>query len=143
MGTAVYHNVGQHNLQLIADHACRYYRIAPIKIVVYNDPEERSMGEHIWWDTGDGCTVDTTKQQKIRLNRGFHGANVATLLHELAHYIMRGTYEGHESHGKKFVGVYMHLLDKYRIMPGCAFRALAKKCKVQIAGKFKPDAIRA
>ena len=67
---------------------------------------------------------------------------VAKLLHELAHYIVDSTYVNHQSHGKQFVGVYMHLLDKYRIMPNCAFRALAKKCKVKIAGRFKPDAIR-
>lgn len=79
---------------------------------------------------------------RIRLNRGYFGNNVGTLLHELTHYIVGDTYVDFQSHGIQFVGIYMHLLDKYRIMPNCAFRALAKKCGVQIAGKFKPDAIR-
>jgi predicted SprT family Zn-dependent metalloprotease len=63
------------------------------------------------------------------------------LLHELTHYIIDRIYVGHEDHGKQFAGVYMHLLDKYRIIPSIAFRAIAKKHRVKIAGKFKPGAI--
>ncbi len=138
MGVSVYHVVSRGNLQIIVDHACRYYHIASVRVVVYNDPNDRSMGEFERHEYEDGTMVNP----KLRLNRGFHGANVGVLLHELAHYIVDNTYVSHQPHGKQFVGVYMHLLDKYRIMPGCAFRALAKKCKVKIAGKFKPDAIR-
>ena len=79
---------------------------------------------------------------RVGLNRGFHGVNLITLLHELAHYIVDITYEGHHDHGKEFVGVYMHLLDKYRIIPRDAFRVIAKRRRIKIANKFKPAAIR-
>ena len=138
MGVSVYHVVSRRDLQAVADHACRYYCIPSIRVAVYNDPDERSMGEFERLVHDDGRVTD----QKIRLNRGFHGANVCVLLHELAHYVVDDTYDNVEPHGKQFVGVYMHLMDKYRVMPSCAFRALAKKCRVSVGGKFKPDAIR-
>ena len=138
MGVSVYHVVGRRDLQVVADHVCRYYCIPSIRVVVYNDPDERSMGEFERWVHHDGTITD----QKIRLNRGFHGANVCVLLHELAHYVVDDTYDNIEPHGKQFVGIYMHLMDKYRVIPNCAFRALAKKCRVSIGGKFKPAAIR-
>lgn len=138
MGVCIYHNVSRGNLQIVADHACRYYRISPIRVVVYNDPEDRSMGEFARLEHYNGQVTNL----RIRLNRGYFGNNVGTLLHELTHYIVEDTYFDVQSHGTQFVGIYMRLLDKYRIMPNCAFRALAKKCGVQIAGKFKPGAIR-
>ena len=138
MGVCIYHSVSRSNLQVIADHACRYYKISPIRIIVYRDPEDCVMGEYTRLEHEHGEITNLS----IRVNRDFYGDNVATMLHELAHYIVEHTYTDSQSHGVQFVGIYMHLLDKYRIMPNCAFRALAKKCKVQIAGKFKPDAIR-
>jgi hypothetical protein len=138
IGTSVYHKVRRADLQAVSDHACRYYRISCVRIVVYDNPDDGTMGMYERYEYDDG----TVTNAKIRLNRGYHGANIAVLVHELAHYIVDNTYSGHEPHGKQFIGVYMHLLDKYRIMPCCAFRALAKKHKVKIAGKFKPDAIR-
>lgn len=138
MGCSVYHKVSKADLDTVMRHACAYYKIDPPKLVVYNDPQERVFGRSVYFIHADGHHSGHT----IRLNRGFHGANLVTLMHELAHYIVDCTYENHEGHGKKFCGVYMHLLDKYRVLPAVAFRALAKKWKVQIAGKFKPDAIR-
>ncbi len=138
VGSAVYHKVSRAHLQEIADHACRYYRVWAIKIVVFDNPANRIFGESVSYTKNGGAPYGHV----IRLNRGFHGANVATLLHELAHHIVDNTYEEHHSHGKHFVGVYMHLLDKYRVLPSVAFRALAKKWRIEIAGKFKPDAIR-
>lgn len=139
MGISINHSVPRNLLQEIADHACRYYKIALIKIVVFNNPSQRIFGESVYYDYGDGSP---NFGHVIRLNRGFHGANVCTLLHELAHYIVDDTYTGHEDHGKKFVGIYMHLLHKYRIIPSDAFRVLAKRWGVKVAGKFKPDTIR-
>jgi len=133
MGASVYHVVSQFDLQTITDHACRYYRIPVVPVTVYDNPDDRSLGEFARYEV-DG----EMKSPRIHLNRGFHGANVSTLLHELAHYVTGQLYVDYASHGPQFVAIYMHLLDKYRIMPSCAFRALAKKCKVQIAGKFKP-----
>ncbi len=138
VGCSVYHKVSRDDLETIMRHACSYYRIKAPKLVVYSKPEERVFGRSEYDEMPDGSLANF----EIRLNRGFHGANVCTLLHELAHYIVDNTYENHHGHGKKFVGVYMHLLDKYRVLPAVAFRALAKKWRIEIAGKFKPDAIR-
>lgn len=138
VGCSIYHKVSRDDLETIMRHACAYYRIPAPKLVIYNNPADRKFGESEYMLHSDGAMTDF----KIRLNRGFHGANVVTLLHELAHYIVDNTYEGHHGHGKKFVGVYMHLLDKYRVLPAVAFRALAKKWRIEIAGKFKPAAIR-
>lgn len=138
VGCSIYHKVAKDDLETVMRHACTYYRIPAPRLVVYNDPDERAFG-HSQYDLHSDGHMDNFL---IRLNRGFHGANLATLFHELAHYIVDNTYEGHHGHGKKFVGVYMHLLDKYRVLPSVAFRALAKKYRVEIAGKFRPDAIR-
>lgn len=137
MGSSVYHNVTQKNLQIVADHACRYYRIAPVRVRVYHK-EERVFGHWHYWEYSDG----RIEPDEIALNRAFHGANLSTLLHELAHYITDDTFKGHEGHGPEFCGVYMHLLDKYRLLPSIAFRALAGKWKVRIARRFRPAAIR-
>lgn len=138
VGVSINHRVSRADLQTVADHACKYYRIKPIRVVVFNAPEQRVFGSFNYCEDETGEPYN----QVIRLNSGFHGANVTTLLHELAHYIVDSTYEGHAGHGKKFVGVYMHLLEKYRIIPSDAFRVIAKRRGIEIAGKFKPAAIR-
>lgn len=141
VGMSVNHAVPTEKLKEMARHACEYYGIKPIRVIVYNKPSERRFGEQIhFYDPNDNLTPHWG--HAIRLNRGFHGANVATLLHELAHYIVEDTYEDHHDHGKKFVGVYMHLMDKYRMIPSDAFRVVAKRYRIKIAGKFKPCAIR-
>lgn len=139
IGTSVYHQVAQKHLRLLARHACAYYHVPLIKIVVYNDKEHKRFGESVSYSDDDFAT---SYGHEIRLNRGYHGANFTTLLHELAHYISDQYYEHHRDHGPQFCGIYMHLLDKYRILPAFAFRTLAKKWGVRIAGRFKPDAIR-
>lgn len=138
VGASVNHKVSQQHLREISAHVCAYYQIEPIQVVVFDAPSLRLFGEYTYYE----CANNDRYFESIRLNRGFHGANATTLMHELAHYITDNTYEDHQGHGKKFVGVYMHLLDKYRILPSVAFRALAKKWGVKIAGKFKPNAIR-
>lgn len=138
VGISVYHAVSKDNLETLMRHACRYYNMPAPKLVVYNDPRDRKFGSSNYEYYEPYCVPFN---HEIKLNRGFHGANACTLMHELAHYIVDSIYENHSGHGKKFVGVYMHLLDKYRIMPSDAFRTIAKRHKIQIAGKFKPDAI--
>ncbi len=141
VGVSINHSAPRKMLQEISDHACRYYRVKPIRIIVFNEPDRRIFGESLFYYYDDESTGERF-DYSIRLNKGFHGANVATLLHELAHYIVDDTYMNLEDHGKKFVGVYMHLLDKYRIIPSSCFRLLAKRHGIKIAGKFKPGAIR-
>ena len=124
---------------MLARHVCNYYGVPPVKVVVYNAPDERRFGEAIAESEDD---FETFSSYKIRLNRGYHGANLTTLLHELAHYISDHYYEHHRDHGRSFCGIYMHLLDKYRVLPAVAFRLLAKKWGVQISRRFRPAAIR-
>ncbi len=138
MGSSVYHVVSRSNLKVLADHVCRYYRIAAIKITVVNQPKVRELGWCISYSYDGGAPFGFS----IYLNRGFHGANATVLMHELAHYIVDTTYMNHESHGKEFAGVYMHLLAKYRVLPSACFRLLAKKWRIKIAARFKPGAIR-
>lgn len=137
VGTSINHHASRAHLQELANHACAYYKIKPLKIVVYSKPNLREFGESVYY-INDMIVFGHT----VRLNKGFHGANATTLLHELAHYIVDDTYEQHHDHGKQFAGVYMHLLAKYRILPSSCFRLLAKKWRIAIAGKFKPGAIR-
>lgn len=138
VGSAIYHSVSRQNLQTVADHACRYYRIEPIRIRVYHKEDERVFGNSYYYQHGDG----RVESIEIALNRAFHGANLTTLLHELAHYICDNTYANRAGHGPEFCGIYMHLLDQYRILPALAFRALAEKHKVTVARRFRPAAIR-
>ncbi len=137
-GSSIYHKVGRDDLESVMRHACMYYKIRAPKLIIFNDPDDHRFGESLSWSIDGGPAFD----HLIRLNSGYHGANVCTLMHELSHYILDATYQDHYDHGKKFCGIYMHLLDKYRVLPAVAFRALAKKWRVEIAGKFKPDAIR-
>lgn len=136
-GCSVNHSATIKDLQVVLNHACRYYRIKPPKLRSYNDPSDRCFG-YSESDIVDGVRTNP----HIFLNTGFHGKNMFTLLHELAHYITDYTWVGHSGHGPKFVGVFMHLLDKYRIVPSDAFRTVAKRRHIKIAGKFKPGAIR-
>tara|TARA_R100001143_G_scaffold28420_2_gene28092 strand:+ start:11388 stop:11909 length:522 start_codon:yes stop_codon:yes gene_type:complete len=139
IGTSVYHQASQKHLCLLARHVCSYYCVPEIRVVVYNDPDQKCFGESVSYSDDDFVT---TYGHEIRLNRGYHGANLTTLLHELAHYISDQYFEHHRDHGAQFCAIYMHLLDKYRVLPAFAFRALAKKWGVKIAGRFKPAAIR-
>lgn len=139
VGTSVYHQVSQRNLQVLANHVCAYYRVKPLKVITYHNPHEKRFGESISYSRDDFVTQFG---EKIRLNSGYHGANLSTLLHELSHYISDLTYQNHRDHGKQFCGIYMHLLDKYRVLPASAFRLMAQKWRISIAGRFKPGAIR-
>lgn len=138
VGLSLHHTVSKRELEKYVRHACRYYRIKTPKLSIYDDPSDQTFGY-------SECTIHEDGSRSafcIYLNRGFHGANIITLMHELAHYIADSTWCGHHGHGPKFVGIYMHLLDKYRVIPADAFRTVAKRRNIKIAGRFKPDAIR-
>lgn len=137
VGGAVNARLTRGQLQELSNHVCRYYGIPPAKIVVFTNRKVRIFGDSTMFMI-DGRVAGA----KIRLNVAFHGANIFTLLHELAHYIVEWIYDDAENHGPQFVGIYMHLLDKYKVIPSCAFRAMAKKHRIKIAGKFRPVTIR-
>lgn len=138
VGVSLHHTAEKRELEKYLRHACRYYKIKPPKLSIYDDPKDETFGYAESDIHEDGSRSNTV----IFLNRGYHGANLITLLHELAHYIADDTWPGHSGHGPKFVAVYMHLLHKYRVIPRDAFRLIAKRRNIRIHNKFRPDAIR-
>lgn len=132
--------MSRRSLQELANHACRYYRVEEVTIRVRVDSRKHApAGESTTWYCPETGKIFS---QYIELNRAKHGANACTLMHELAHYIADHIYENIADHGKQFAGIYMHLLDRYHIFPSVAFRPLAKRHGIRIAGKFRPAAIR-
>jgi hypothetical protein len=130
IGMCVHHSAKRADLIGIVEHACKYYGVPVPRLVITNRPDKTVFG---WTD-----------HKKIVLNRGYHGANTPTLLHELAHWIVDQFDPLHiEAHRPQFVGVYMHMLEKYRLMPEAGFRSLAKKYKVRVSSKFLPEDLRA
>ena len=104
----------------------RYYHLPEPKLVLSG-----TMGEDAGWYGNNTIYLNRTK-----------GANVHTLIHEFSHHVIETYYEEFEPHGREFVGVYMHLLDKYSILPHECFRLLAKKHRIKIGRRFRPRAFK-
>lgn len=102
-------------------NACNTYQVARPRLKVIDQPQVHEFGS---------VTEDT-----VVLNRGYHGANLGTLLHELSHWIVWKYYpeDDREFHGPEFARVYMELLDKYRLLPRSAFKLLARQYGVKVA----------
>ena len=120
MGPCVEGSNKRKTLESVLTHACRKYAVdrPSLKIVRRCD---RTFG---WCE-----------DHAIYLNRDFHGNNLMTLLHELAHWIVDQVLETDEIdsvHGGQFSAVYMHLLNAYRVMPEAGFRSLAEEWRVDI-----------
>lgn len=107
-------------LEDILTHASRKYRVPRPKLKVIRKPKLRVFG----WSEGPGIT----------LNESFHGHNIHTLLHELAHWITDHVFEDEEyhAHGPQFCTIYMHLLAGYRVLPVTGFRELANQWGVEL-----------
>ncbi len=136
-GCTIKHHAERQHLIDVRDHACRYYNLPPIKMYVVRRKSPQEGHEDLGWtDTYANGSV------ALYLNACWYGDNVQTLLHELAHYITDSHYEDHENHGRQFCAIYMHLLDKYKMLPSDAFRLLAKRFGIKIAHRFRPNAIR-
>ena len=119
------------SLLFVLGKLSRYYRVSVPTLRIGNKKGRNA-------DAGNYDSHTET----IWLNRGEGGANVHVLIHEFAHHVIECYYEDVEDHGKEFVGVYMHLLDKYSILPSQCFRLLAKKYKLKIGRKYRPKAFR-
>lgn len=142
-GISIYHSVKREHLLTILEHACRYYNISAPKLVLGSNAKDKVFGRSFVTThyRPDG-SVEKETDHEIWLNRAHHGANVSVLLHELAHHITDQYFEQHRDHGKQFCAIYMHLLDKYRILPSDCFRLIAKRRGIKIAKRFRPDALR-
>jgi hypothetical protein len=115
-------------LRFACEKACNYYGVeAPRVLTINREPN----GDAAWY-------LDGT----IYINRRAGGANLHVLLHETAHHLVEEFYDDAEHHGPEFVGIYMHLLDKYCVLPHQLFRILAKKFKLKIGRKYRPVAFR-
>ena len=139
IGVSVNAVVSKSNLQDIADHVRRYYKIKQtVKVIVVDQPWEPALGWCESWSVDGGVPFDFIIYQ----NRGYHGASMNILLHELAHYVTDIHWQYHQVHGLEFMAVYRHLLDKYRIMPGICFDVLAKKHRISVGKQGTPSKIR-
>lgn len=128
VGTCIYHSCPKYRLAALAEDASHYYNLDPPELHIVNRPK---LAQYGW-----------TEKSAIYINKAHYGNTAATLYHELSHMIIHEYFdESVESHGPEFLGVYMHLLDKYRIMPHEAFRLLARKWGLKIHHHFRPGAI--
>jgi hypothetical protein len=121
IGTSINTHCPREHLEAVIRHACRKYRVAVPKLVLVNR-KERVFGY--------------SYDDMIELNRSWHGDNLGTLLHELAHWITDRLHEDDEAvkdnHGPEFVGIYANLLHAYMVMPLECFKLLARKHKLKM-----------
>ena len=104
-------------LQAMLSWLCRLSAVKVPKLVLISK-KEKTMG---WSD-----------EDKIELNVSFDGANFATLIHELAHHIVRKKFSDCASHGAEFVAIYRELLAVAKLLPRDCFDVLAKRYGVVI-----------
>lgn len=109
---------------------CKYYRVDIPKLRVIRD---RKCGDTAWYDHA---------ADEIVLNRSREGTNVGVLCHEAAHYLIDCFYTDTEVHGPEFVAIYMHLLDHFCLLPHTCFRLLAKKYRLRIGRRYRPNAFK-
>lgn len=100
----------------VRNHACREWGV-PIPAI----EQETRQG------TYGSCT-----ETAIHLNIDHDGQNLATFLHELAHWIQWHKCPDTEDHGGTFVGIYRYLLDRYNMLPAYAFDAMCKEWDVKV-----------
>ena len=121
IGAVIYTHCDRGHLEAIIKHACNVYKVKSPRLVI-----SRKEAHAFGW-----CHED-----RIELNASFHGDNVGTLLHELAHWITDFTHEevmhDLEQHGPEFVGAYADLLDRYKLIPYDAFLGLLDEWNIRI-----------
>ena len=112
IGLALHTTCHREHLRTVLAHACRKYKVPAPKLVFVRENNK------IFGSSNNGV---------ITLNAAFHGCNLFTLLHELAHHLTDFKYEGAEDHGVEFVRIYMDLLNRYRVLPRDAFKVMAQR----------------
>ncbi len=119
-GSAIHTHCDREHLEAILKNACRVYKVKVPKLTIFHS-KERVFGR--------------SHDDEIRLNASFHGDNVSTLLHELAHYIhwQDPDCEKQHDHGPEFMSIYADLLDRYRLMPYCAFMTLCDDFNIEVS----------
>lgn len=123
-GTTIGTKTDRQTLLDLITHACNKYKVDKPRLVIGHNRKVQELG----YQLGD----------KIWLNGAFYGQNTMTLLHELAHWIAQELFPDSDNHGPEFASIYMHLLDRYRILPAFAYRHLAKRWGIKIARLKNP-----
>jgi hypothetical protein len=106
------------DLQAVANHVCKKWKVPPLSVWYYNKPNAKEFGYQTGWS--------------IHLNEGFHGANINVLMHELAHHITSTYYPCAPDHGALFMDVYCDLLDEYKLMPRDCMLVLCARYDVEV-----------
>ena len=118
IGTTIHTHCNHEHLKAVVVHACNKYKVKKPKLLFVKDKR------HCF-----GWCSDTN----IELNSGFHGDNLGTLVHELGHWIATELYGRIlEDHGPEFLSIYGDLLDRYKLMPFCAFLALCDEYNLDV-----------
>ena len=119
IGMSIHTHCDKEHLRAIVRHACNKYKVhKPVFKIISS--EKRIFGS---------CDEDG-----ITLNSKFHGDNVATLVHELAHWITDHFYTRIvEDHGPEFVGVWSELLSTYKLIPDDAIAVMLDRYGLEIA----------
>lgn len=120
VGMSVNTRCPRDHLRDVLAHACRKYRVTAAELKFIRNPDMRIFGFYIRYPF-----------PSITLNSGFHGCNMFTLMHELAHHIVDERFDSIEHHGPEFAKVYMDLLHRYRIIPNYAFKVMLERYGVK------------
>lgn len=116
IGTTIHTHCKREHLEAVMRHACQAYDVKIPRLVIIQK-SQRIFGS---------CLDD-----RIELNAKFHGDNLHTLIHELAHWIADCLYkDAKESHGSEFVKIYSDLLDSYKLLPIDAFQVIAARYNI-------------
>lgn len=128
LGNSVNTHCSRAHLQAVIKHACNKYRVPAPRLAIVSSPQR------VFGMTDDG---------RIELNRKYHGDNLGTLLHELAHWITDRLEEDddpiRDNHGPEFVGIYGNLLHAYKVLPFECYKLLVKRHKLKMRSYPLPD----
>ena len=136
-GCLIHHSAPKNFLVKKANEICDYYGVLRVKLYFVRQRSDM----YGWTESSHDQDYARTK---IFLNEGRKGAtgkNLPTLVHELAHHIVDSVYDYAEAHGPEFCAVYMHLMNKYKLMSEDCFRLSARRWGIKIAPEYLPSAL--
>lgn len=105
------------HLREVLVRACNTWKV-PKPELIYESIRNTNFG----WQTDKG----------IHLNTKSDGANMQTMIHELAHWICHKREYAIEDHGPEFMWVYIELLEQFNMMPRECMMLLCKNYMVEV-----------
>lgn len=133
-GFAVQHSAPRKFLSNLLRKICRYYGV-PLPELKY---ARKRVKEYGWTEFSPNQEFAPTT---IVLNEWCSGNNAFTLVHELAHHITDSLFDDAANHGPEFCAIYMHLLNRHRMIPEDCFRLIARRWGLRIASEYLPAAL--